>query len=139
MYGMATLPAPPGQRRKTKLGSGVWRTLVPADVPVPPMPSPPRDRRWTQEAKSAWTAWWSSPMAGQWLEADQVALRRALRLVDDAARGVRGAHTALTQLEDRLGLTPKARRYLMWEARPESVAEVVSLQLTPAGDPRERS
>jgi hypothetical protein len=134
-------PAYPGQRRKTKLGSGVWRTLVPPepDASIPPMPSAHPRRRWTIEAQRAWLAWWSSPMASQWLEADHVALRRALRLVDDTARGEHaGAHTALTQLEDRLGLTPKARRYLMWEARPDSVpASVVSLHVTPAGDPRE--
>lgn len=46
-------------------------------------------------------------MAGQWIEADTVAIRRALRLVDDAARGKPGSHAALTALEDRLGLTPK--------------------------------
>jgi hypothetical protein len=139
---MVKPPAYPGQRRKTKLGSGVWRTLVPPepDAPVPPMPSPHPRRRWTLEAERAWLAWWSSPMAGQWLEADMVALRRALRLVDDAARGVRGAHTALTQLEDRLGLTPKARRYLMWDARPVGEpATVVALPVKPpSGDPREK-
>jgi hypothetical protein len=135
-------PAFPGQRRKTKLGSGVWRTLTPpdTDAAIPPMPSPRPRGRWTVEAQRAWQSWWSSPMAGQWLEADTVALRRALRLVDDAARGVRGAHSALTQLEDRLGLTPKARRYLQWETRPESVlAPLVSLPVTPSNDPRESS
>ena len=79
-------------------------------------------------------------MAGQWLEADHVALRRALRLVDDTARGEHaGAHTALTQLEDRLGLTPKARRYLMWDARPDSAsAPVLTLHTERSNDPRER-
>ena len=78
-------------------------------------------------------------MAGQWIEADMVAIRRALRLVDDATRGVPGSHTALTQLEDRLGLTPKARRYLQWEARPASApATVVALapEVESYGDPR---
>lgn len=77
------------------------------DVAIPPMPSPHPRRRWTVEAQRAWQAWWSSPMAGQWIEADTVAIRRALRLVDDAARGKPGSHAALTALEDRLGLTPK--------------------------------
>jgi hypothetical protein len=67
-------------------------------------------------------------MAAQWLEADTVAIRRALRLVDASARGERGADTALTQLEYRLGLTPEARRYLQWEARPMTTpAPVVAL------------
>ena len=77
-------------------------------------------------------------MASQWLESDTVAIRRALRLVDDAARGVPGSHGALTQLEDRLGLTPKARRYLQWEARPVTdPAPVIELAPIP-DDPRER-
>jgi hypothetical protein len=67
-------------------------------------------------------------MAPLWIEADTVAIRRALRLVDASARGIRGADAALTQLEDRLGLTPKARRYLQWEARPISTpAPVMAL------------
>src|SRR5512138_3056496 len=100
----------PGQRRSTRSTSGEWRRLAPPDpdVAIPPVPSPSPRRRWTAEAQRAWQAWWSSPMAAQWIEADTVAIRRALRLVDASARGERGAHTALTQLEDRLGLTPKA-------------------------------
>jgi hypothetical protein len=77
-------------------------------------------------------------MAAVWIEADTVALRRALRLVDQVARGNTAASGALTALEDRLGLSPLARRRLQWEieqagARPASV-----VSLTPAGDPRER-
>jgi hypothetical protein len=74
-------------------------------------------------------------MASQWLEADTPAIRRALRLVDASARGERGAHAALTALEDRLGLTPKARRYLQWEARPASTPAPV-VELVPRSDDR---
>ena len=77
-------------------------------------------------------------MAAQWLEADTVAIRRALRLVDASARGERGADTALTQLEDRLGLTPKARRYLQWEARPMTTPAPVVALAPRSDDPRER-
>jgi hypothetical protein len=112
MRAMVKPPAMPGQRRTKRAESSEWRRLAPPppDAPIPPMPSPRPRRRWTVEAQRAWQAWWSSPMAGQWIEADAVALRRALRLVDATARGVPGSHAALTQLEDRLGLTPKARR-----------------------------
>jgi hypothetical protein len=49
-----------------------------------------------------------------------------------------GSHAALTPLEDRLGLTPKARRYLQWEARPMTTPAPV-VALTPrSDDPRER-
>ena len=77
-------------------------------------------------------------MAGQWIEADMVAIRRALRLVDDAARSKPGSHAALTALEDRLGLTPKARRYLQWEARPMTTPAPVVALAPRSDDPRER-
>jgi hypothetical protein len=47
-------------------------------------------------------------MASAWVESDGVALRRALRLVDDLAVGGNSDHHALTMLEDRLGLSPKS-------------------------------
>jgi len=77
----------------------------------------------------------------QWLDADTVAIRRALRLVDDSTRGVPGSHAALTALEDRLGLTPKARRYLQWQTRTAGgPAPVVALHPDPDSihDPREK-
>lgn len=64
------------------------------------MPSPARGKRWTNEAREAWASWWASPMAAAWIEADVVALRRALRLVDAAARGDTSASAPLTALED---------------------------------------
>ena len=79
------------------------------------------------------------PMAGAWLEADTVALRRALRLVDEVARGNTAASSPLTALEDRLGLSPLARRRLQWEidragAQPAPVITLVPGD--PRGDPR---
>jgi hypothetical protein len=54
-------------------------------------------------------------MAPAWIEADTVAVERAIVLVDDLARGDRSVAAELRQLEDRLGLTPLARRRLQWE------------------------
>jgi hypothetical protein len=78
------------------------------------MPDAPR-AGWSEEAERAWATWWASPMSAAWIEADLVALRRALRLVDASARGDSAASGPLTALEDRLGLTPLARRRLQWE------------------------
>jgi hypothetical protein len=109
------LPAPPGQRRRRNL-SPAWQTLpVSTQVDTPPMPSPSTRRRWSRAAHDAWRSWWESPMAAVWIEADRVALRRAHRLVDDLAVGRTADHGALTALEDRLGLSPLARRPLQWE------------------------
>jgi hypothetical protein len=75
-----------------------------------------------------------------WLESDKVALRRALRLVDDISAGRGTEHSALTALEDRLGLTPKARRLLQWEIDRAS-GQVAALKPHPpaGGDPRLRA
>jgi hypothetical protein len=77
-------------------------------------------------------------MAGAWIEADGVALRRALKLVDDIAVGRSSDHAALSALEDRLGLTPKARRQLTWEIEraPTKPGEVVPIDSR--RDPPER-
>ncbi len=56
-------------------------------------------------------------MAGAYVEADVDALVRLARLKDDEARGTLppAALGAMQQLEDRFGLSPKARRALQWE------------------------
>ena len=75
-------------------------------------------------------------MAGAWIAADRVALTRALKLVDAIAAGRSSDHGALTALEDRLGLTPKARRQLAWEIGRAEPGEVVPIDRP--RDPRER-
>lgn len=104
------------------------------------MPAKNRRGPWTIDAKSAWLEWWASPMALVWVEADKVALRRALRLVDDIAAGRSCEHAALTSLEDRLGLTPKARRMLQWEIdRATQIAHNAPPRPPAPGDPRLRA
>jgi hypothetical protein len=107
------------------------------------MPGKNRRGPWTNDAKLAWAEWWASPMARVWLEADKIALRRALRLVDDIAVGRSAEHGALTALEDRLGLTPKARRNLQWEIDRATAAAVLSPvgppPVPPGSDPRLRA
>jgi hypothetical protein len=76
-------------------------------------------------------------MADAWIASDGVALRRALRLVDDLSVGRSSDHGALTALEDRLGLTPLARRRLQWEIAQVTPAPVVALPVRD-GDPRRR-
>jgi hypothetical protein len=104
------------------------------------MPGKNRRGPWSNDAKLAWAEWWASPMARVWLEADKIALRRALRLVDDIAAGRSTEHGALTALEDRLGLTPKARRHLQWEIDRATQAAVAPPPPPPddASDPRLR-
>jgi hypothetical protein len=133
---MGRLPKPPDQVRRPDRQR--WRRLdAPTRVDVPPLPERHDHDGWTAEAEQAWSVWWRSPMATAWIEADQVALRRAIRLVDDAARGRRGTDSALVALLDRLGLTPAGRLRLQWLAEPDpkSPAQVVALRTR--RDPRE--
>jgi|1185.fasta_scaffold118127_3 hypothetical protein len=139
---MSTQPKPDGHRRRRNLAAHEWRYLPDGPSGIDPPPMPKRNRRgvWTIEARSAWLEWWASPMAIVWLEADKVSLRRALRLVDDIAAGRSSEHAALTALEDRLGLTPKARRYLQWEIdRASAQSATAHRPPPPSSDPRLRA
>jgi hypothetical protein len=56
-------------------------------------------------------------MATAWQPADEDSLVRLARLRDDFRRGELpvSALSAIQQLEDRFGLSPKSRRALQWE------------------------
>lgn len=139
---MAPVPKPDGQKRRRNLAAHEWRYLQdgPSGIDPPPMPNRNRRGLWTNDAKLAWAEWWASPMARVWLESDKIALRRALRLTDDIAAGRCAEHAALTALEDRLGLTPKARRLLQWEIDRATTQKAATPPRPPrAGDPRLRA
>jgi hypothetical protein len=120
---MGRYPVGPGQTRRPDRHH--WRRLEPTTAPtVPPMPERDDGREWTPEAIRAWREWWSSPVRGAWIACDEVALRRAVRLVDDIQRGRRGLDGALLALLDRLGLTPAGRLRLQWLIEPHAVAAV---------------
>jgi hypothetical protein len=126
MANRSNAPKPPGQGHRRAAYVHEWRYLSDesSGVDAPPMPGKNRRGPWGNDAKLAWREWWASPMARVWLESDKIALRRALRLVDDIAAGRSSEHGALTALEDRLGLTPKARRNLQWEIDRATAREV---------------
>jgi hypothetical protein len=56
-------------------------------------------------------------MAAAWVEADFHAVLRLAHMRDALGRdaGQPSLHAQVTALEDRLGLSPKARRQLQWE------------------------
>ena len=114
---MAALPKPPEQRVRRNAAQASWRTLPPADPFKRPPPLPTRKPAWLKSTRSWWRVLWHSPMATTFLEADLPALIRLAEMVDARARGKLGATetVAMTALEDRFGLSPKARRALQWE------------------------
>lgn len=128
---MAPLPKPPEQRVRRNAGQASWRQL-PAPRPFRSPPALPAKRPvWLKSTRSWWGVLWRSPMAAAFLEADVDALVRLARLKDDEARGTLplAALGAMQQLEDRFGLSPKARRALQWEIAAHAVRDE-----RPAGD-----
>lgn len=112
---MPPSPKPPGQRRRRNAGQSQWRQL-PAEGRAGDPPALP-DRDWLPGTLEWWARAWASPMATAWVEADLDALFRLAELKDTASRRpeIVSLHAQITALEDRLGLTPKARRALQWE------------------------
>ena len=112
---MPAQPKPPGQRRRRNAGQSQWKEL-PAEGRNGTAPELP-DLDWLDDTREWWATIWASPMATVWQPADVDPLIRLARLRDADARG-EGSVSALAQitaLEDRFGLSPKARRALQWE------------------------
>src|SRR5215213_9442178 len=122
---MAPLPKPPGQRVRQGTTQASWRTLPPAEPFNRPPPLPAKKPAWHKATREWWATLWRSPMAAVYLEADVAALVRLARLKDDEERGELPATglIAMQQLEDRFGLSPKARRALQWEVAQAEQAE----------------
>jgi hypothetical protein len=112
---MAPTPKPPGQRRRRNAGQTHW-THLPADGRKGATPALPGEE-WADSTRAWWATIWRSPMASVWQDADHDSLVRLARLRDEFARGELpvSALSAMQQLEDRFGLSPKARRALQWE------------------------
>ena len=120
---MAPTPKPPGQRVRRNAAQPQWRTL-PREGRQGDAPDLP-DREWLPSTLEWWRQVWASPMAVAYEEADVESLVRLARLKDDFDKGDIGtsALPAMQQLEDRFGLSPKARRALQWEvAQAEEAA-----------------
>jgi hypothetical protein len=78
---------------------------------------PGGDEVWLVSSREWWRTIWASPMATAWVDADVDSLIRLARMRDDFYRGELpvSAFSAMQALEDRFGLSPKARRALQWE------------------------
>lgn len=103
-----------------------------------PVPKP-RARLVNQAVKEMWREWWRSPQATQWhTQTSVMPLTRLAMLYDQMLAGVSLSSsdaTAMRQLEDRFGLTPKGLKDLNWsigdagdgDAKPEPSGNVTSI------------
>lgn len=74
----------------------------------------------------AWAELWATPQAVAWerLGWTRTVGRYCRLMVASEQDGASAAlHAQVTSLEDRLGLTPKAMRLLLWEVSSDEVAE----------------
>jgi len=71
-----------------------------------------------------WQELWATPQAHAWEQLGWTRIvARYCRCVIVAEGLDKDAMSEARQLEDRLGLTPKAMRMLMWQIAPDEVAE----------------
>jgi hypothetical protein len=108
-------------RRNARVGP----TLLPAGGRSGPIPTWPLSAPNAAE-KLAWEQLWRTPHAVAWerLEWVRTVARYCRVMVLAEKRGAAAAVLAQTAvLEDRLGLTPKAMRMLMWDIVADEVAQ----------------
>lgn len=116
------MPGPPKKdpsllaRRNKPAAKTVLRTQK-----SPKVPALPKGKRWYPQVRDWWTRAWSSPMAGQWADADRDAMFLALMLQQqfwdpDTSASTRNQTAAqIRAIFDQCGLTPMARNRLGWE------------------------
>jgi hypothetical protein len=110
-------------------------TLLPAEGRRDPAPEWPLPGKPTAAERAAWQQLWATPQAVAWekLGWTRTVGRYARLLVRAEARGATPALQAqTTALEDRLGLTPKSMRLLLWSIATDEVAEKREEQSTSA-------
>lgn len=112
---MAPLPKPPGTRERRNQEQAGWVVATGA-----PVPEPPAEGETLTEAVAYWNDLWAE-LGGMFAKVDRHPIWRAACLHGDLVRGDLDAKAAtaaaseLRQLEDRLGISPRARRQLQWE------------------------
>lgn len=142
---MGTPPNPNARRRNVRPGGGILR--LPASgyrgpVPEFPLGPPPRDADGSVADRelAMWERTWRTPQAVAWAAAGESWVDTVAIYVRYFVRGEAGSLDASKEaraLADRLGLSPRAMRGLMWEIAPDELAdraaEAASRAAHPAG------
>jgi len=140
---------PVGSGRPPMRGQG--RTITKA-AKVPQL----RGEEWTEAVRAWWRAVWTSPWSGLYTPQDEAGLRRLAVLMVKQAKVERGETVtktkgeesweepleftaaelaAIAQLEDRYGLSPRARQVLGWDEWDEAPPAPPKGSTTPAAQP----
>lgn len=119
------MPTPP-KLEPARGARGRGPTLLPAEGrkgPPPPWPLPGRS---STAEREAWAQLWATPQAVAWekLGWTRTVGRYARLLVRaEKADATAAVQAQTTALEDRLGLTPKSMRLLLWQVVSDEVSE----------------
>jgi hypothetical protein len=100
--------------------------VLPAEGRQGEPPTWPIPGRMTQAQEQAWAALWATPQAVAWeaMGCTRTIARYTRLLVACERPGATAAvHAQATALEDRLGLSPKAMRMLLWTVAPAATPE----------------
>ncbi len=109
-------PDPNARRRNARVGT----VKLPAEGRTTPAPQWPGDG----DGPAFWHTLWAMPQAVMWeRQRLEHVVARYVVVVLLANTGNLAAAAEARQMEDRLGLTPKAMRSLMWEIAADEVAE----------------
>lgn len=119
----------PANRRKR-----VGPVLLPAEGRKGPAPMWPLQTKVTAEELAHWSRLWSKPQAVMWEQQDlSEMVARYCRMAVEASKpdATAALHSQVTMMEDRLGLSPRAMRMLLWQIAPDEVAEKRDEQAVP--------
>lgn len=119
------MPMPP-KANPARRNARVGPVTLPSEGRKGTPPAWPLSVKQTAAEKVAWAALWSTPQAVAWdrLGWTRTVARYCRVMVAAEERGAAPAVLAqATALEDRLGLTPKAMRLLLWEVASDELAD----------------
>lgn len=134
---MARGPLPDPQRRRRNAPT-IQTTTLPAGGREGAAPRAPAGRKLGKAGRAWWKWAWSTPQATQWagalyVVATRAQLEDALAAVQpDDARGLVAALKVITELDEQLGLGPKALAQLRWTIVPDAPDAAVQATGKPA-------
>lgn len=119
------MPGPAPKANPVRRNSRVGPLRLPAEGRKGPAPVWPLEGRLTAAEKRAWSQLWATPQAVAWERLGWTrTVARYCRMLVLAEGSMQPQLLAqATALEDRLGLTPKSMRMLLWEIVADEVTE----------------
>lgn len=119
------MPGPAPKSEPVRRNSRVGPLRLPAEGRKGKAPAWPLDDTQADAEKRAWTQLWATPQAVAWERLGWTrSVARYCRMLVQAEESMRPSLLAqVTAMEDRLGLTPKAMRMLLWEVVVDEVGQ----------------